>query len=246
MKLGAEPKKVIILGVLLAIAAISAYMNLVPSTPDRPRQTAGKAASAKPAPLPSTAQQGQQSTSAAPRGGVVRRGAAGSNQGRSGDFRPVFRPERGDAQLDPAKVDPGLHTEILAKLREVRLRNPGRNLFQFGEAPAPPRPPEPKIIPKPLGPDGRPIGEGPPAPPPTPVKPPPPQIPLRYYGFADPKQSTDKRAFFMAGEDIRIAAEGELIRDRYKVIQLGPKSAVVEDVQHSNRQTLAIQTESGS
>lgn len=244
MKLGAEPKKVVILGVLLLVAAISAYINLAPSTPERPRSTArGTPSPAKPAPLP--AAQGTASENAASRGGAVR-GRSASPQGRTGEFRPVFRPERSEARLDPSQVDPALHTEVLAKLRDVRLRNPGRNLFQFGEAPQPPRPPEPKIIPKPLGPDGRPIGEGPPPPPPTPVKPPPPQIPLRYYGFADPRQSSDKRAFFMEGEEIRIAAEGELIRQRYKVVEIGPKSAVVEDTQHDNRQTLALQSESGS
>lgn len=244
MKLGAEPKKVAILGALLLVAAISAYINLGSSAPERPRHTSSR--STPPKPTLSTAAPAHPAS--APRGGAVRRAAGGSAEARTGDFRPVFRSNRSDAQPDPAKVDPALHTEILAKLRDVRLRNPGRNLFQFGEAPAPPRPPEPKIIPKPLGPDGRPIDEGASQSQPTstPIKPPPPQIPLRYYGFASPRQSTDKRAFFMEGEEIRIAAEGDLIRQRYKIIQIGPKSAIVEDTQHDNRQTLAIQSESGS
>jgi len=243
MNLGAEPKKVIILAVLLVVAAISAYINLGSDTPARPRQISTQGTTARPN-APATGVTAP--TASAPRG-VVRRGSGGSGDARTGDFRPVFRPSRSDAQLDPSKVDPALRTEILAKLQKVRLRNPGRNLFQFSEAPAPPRPPEPKIIPKPLGPDGRPIEEGAPPPPPsTPVKAPPPQIPLRYYGFATPKESADKRAFFLEGEEIRVAAEGDLVRGRYKVIQIGPKSAVVEDIQHENRQTLAIQTESGN
>lgn len=180
-----------------------------------------------------------------PRGGAVRRTApAGGRSG--GEFRPVFKPERRDAQLDPTSVDPGLHTETLARLREVRLSGNGRNLFRFGEAPPPPKPPEPKIIPKPLGPDGRPLDDsGMATMPIEPVKPPPPPIPLRYYGFADPRQPTEKRAFFMEGEDIRIAAEGELIKQRYRVVEIGPRSAVVEDTQHDNRQTLTLQKESG-
>jgi hypothetical protein len=174
----------------------------------------------------------------------VRRATPAGGRG-AGEFRPVFKPERRDAQLDPTAVDPGLHTETLARLREVRLRGNGRNLFRFGEAPPPPKPPEPKIIPKPLGPDGRPLDDSATAATPTePIKPPPPPIPLRYYGFADPLRPTEKRAFFMEGEDIRIAAEGELIKQRYRVVEIGPRSAVVEDTQHDNRQTLTLQKES--
>lgn len=247
MKLGAEPKKVAILGALLAVAAISAYINLWPSSPAtkqasrtaNPRPTGGLAPTA---PLPGTESAGSATT---PRGGALRR-AAGAGSAGGGEFRPVFKTERGGAALDPTKVDPALHLEQLAKLREVRLRGGSRNLFQFGEAPPPPRPPEPKIIPKPLGQNGLPVDAGTPERPIEPVKPPPPPIPLRYYGYADPRQPKDKRAFFMEGEDIQIAAEGELIKKRYRVIEITPRSAVVEDTEHSNRQTLALQSESGS
>lgn len=249
MNLGAEPKKVAILGGLVIVAAISAYINLMPSTPapannrgsaSRPTSPAKPATGGNAAALPSTPSQ-------TPRGGAVRGRGSASGQGKTGEFRPVFRPDRYDARLDASKVDPALHTEILAKLHDVQVRGANRNLFQFGKAPPPPRPPAPKIIPKPLGPDGRPIDEQrPTGPPPEPVKPPPPPIPLRYYGYVDPKQSADKRAFFMEGEDIRIAAVGELIRQCYKVVEIGPKSAVVEDTQHSNRQTLTLQAESGT
>jgi len=247
MKLGAEPKKVLILGLLLAVAAISAYWNMGPSTPQPARNrgtspvSAGDSAPAT-VPLAPSAPP----NNAVPRGGAVRRAAPAGVSGRSGEFRPVFKAERSDTQLDPMKVDPALNLDTLAKLKEVRLRGPGRNLFQFGEAPPPPRSPEPKIIPTPLGANGLPIDLQRPALPVAPVKPPPPPIPLRYYGFADPKETTRKRAFFMEGEDIRIAAEGEMIRQRYRVIEIGPRSAVVEDTQHANKQTLSLQPESGT
>lgn len=246
MKLGAEPKKVAILAVLLVIVVISVWMNYFAGEPE-------PTPSARPAP-PRAAQQpavaaqsetGNRETAVTPpRGGLVRgpRGA-GADQ-RLGEFRPVFKSERRGEALDPTKVDPTLRTDLLAKLQEVRLAGVGRNLFQFGQAPAPPRPPEPKIIPKPVaavpvGPDGRPI-------PTEPVKPPPPAIPLRYFGFVDPKQIAGTRAFFMEGEEIRIAAVGELIKQRYRVLEISPKSAVVEDTQFANRQTLTIQPESGT
>lgn len=256
MKLGAEPKKVAILAVLLAIAAVSLWMNVF--SDDTP--AANPARRTPPAAAPATTNQPAAAsvsgaTPGAPRGGIVREGpvrggvvrgtrGAATDQ-RLAEFRPVFKSERRGEALDPTQVDPTLRTDLLAKLQEVRMQGAGRNLFQFGQAPPPPKPPEPKIIPKPVetagpvGPDGQPV-------PAQPVKPPPPPIPLRYYGFAEPRVPGDKRAFFMEGEEIRIAAEGELIKQRFRVVQIGPKSAVVEDTQHDNRQTLTIQPESGT
>lgn len=242
MKLGAEPKKVAILAVLLVIVVISVWMNYFtgeqqPTSATRPNPA--RATPQQPAPAVN-----REAAVAPPRGGLVRspRGAAADQ--RLGEFRPVFKSERRGEALDPTKVDPTLRTDLLAKLQEVRLAGVGRNLFQFGQAPPPPRQPEPKIIPTqvaavPVGPDGQPI-------PVEPVKPPPPAIPLRYFGFVDPKQPADTRAFFMEGEEIRIAAVGELIKQRYRVLEISSKSAVVEDTQFDNKQTLTIQPESGT
>ncbi|MCC6265279.1 MAG: hypothetical protein IT169_17020 [Bryobacterales bacterium] len=246
MKLGAEPKKVAILAVLLVIGAISVWMNgfggeAGPSPAARPAPTRGTPAPAV-TPPPMAVPRG--AAIEPPRGGLVRGARGAGAEQRLGEFRPVFKSERRGEGLDPATVDPTLRTDLLAKLQEVRLAGTGRNLFQFGQAPAPPRPPEPKIIPKPVaavpvGPDGRPV-------PVEPVKAPPPAIPLRYFGFVDPKQVAGTRAFFMEGEEIRIAAVGELIKQRYRVLEISPKSAVVEDTQFANKQTLAIQPESGT
>jgi hypothetical protein len=250
MKLGAEPKKVAILAVLLVIAMVSLWMNVFSddtpaANPARRTTTAPAAGPATPAAAKPPTVASNTAAPATPRGGLVRGTRAGVADQRLSEFRPVFKSERRGEALDPTKVDPTLRTDLLAKLQEVRMRGAGRNLFQFGQAPPPPKPPEPKIIPKPvetagpLGPDGQPI-------PAQPVKPPPPPIPLRYYGFAEPRVAGEKRAFFMEGEEIRIAGEGEMIKQRFRVVQIGPKSAVVEDTQFDNRQTLTIQPESGT
>ena len=241
MKVGAEPKKVAILAGLLVIATVSVWMNYFAGEPQ-------PSPAARPAPPRATqpaAVVPPEVEPAPPRGGLVRGRGAGADQ-RLGEFRPVFKSEKRGEALDPTKVDPTLRTDLLEKLQEVRLAGVGRNLFQFGQAPPPPppRPPEPKIIPKPVaatpvGPDGRPV-------PAEPVKPPPPAIPLRYFGFVDPKQIAGTRAFFMEGEEVRIAAVGELIKQRYRVLEISPKSAVVEDTQFANKQTLTIQPESGT
>ena len=247
MKLGAEPRKVAILVVLLVIAAVSLWMNVLSGDipPANPARRATPGSTTPSAVKPAAVASNPTVAPAAPRGGLVRATRGGPGDQRLSEFRPVFKSERRGEVLDPTKVDPTLRTDLLAKLQEVRMQGAGRNLFQFGQAPPPPKPPEPKIIPKPMetagpvGPDGQPV----PAPP---VKPPPPPIPLRYYGFAEPRMAGEKRAFFMEGEEIRIAGEGEMIKQRFRVVQIGPKSAVVEDTQFDNRQTLTIQPESGT
>jgi hypothetical protein len=86
---------------------------------------------------------------------------------------------------------------------------------------------------------------GPPAPPkPVEVKPPPPPqappVPLKYYGFVNPLQTPGpKRAFFLDGEDIIVAAEGDMVKKRYKIVRIGVNSAVVEDTQFEKAQNKA-------
>ncbi|MGH9667513.1 MAG: hypothetical protein ACRD9L_24080, partial [Bryobacteraceae bacterium] len=73
-----------------------------------------------------------------------------------------------------------------------------------------------------------------------PPKPPPAPIPLKFYGFVNPVARGPKRAFFIEGDDIFVAAEGDTIKNRYKVIRIGVNSAVVEDTSNKNQQTLKL------
>ena len=81
-----------------------------------------------------------------------------------------------------------------------------------------------------------------PLPPPAKVvEAPPAPIPLKFYGFINPLKSGTKRAFFLDGEDIIVASEGQLIKNRYKIVRIGVNSAVVEDTQaKNNQQTLPL------
>lgn len=49
-----------------------------------------------------------------------------------------------------------------------------------------------------------------------------------------------KRAFFADGDDIFVAGENEMIRNRYKVVRIGINSAIVEDITNNNQQTLPL------
>jgi hypothetical protein len=84
---------------------------------------------------------------------------------------------------------------------------------------------------------------------PKPVEPPPepkaPPIPLKFYGFVNKTKVGDKRAFFLDGEEIVIASEGDMIKKRYKIVRIGVNSAVVEDTEFksNNQQTLPLEAE---
>ena len=77
--------------------------------------------------------------------------------------------------------------------------------------------------------------EKPPEPPAAPVAPP---IPLKFYGFVSATEA--KRAFFLDGDDIVVAREGDVIKKRYKVMRIGLNSAIVEDEQFKSQQTLTL------
>jgi hypothetical protein len=168
----------------------------------------------------------------------------GSSPGRGSiaDFRPTLKLKEG---TDVSKIDPSLHLDLLAKVKSVAMSGGSRSLFEFSQAPAPAAAPPPevaKIYPK-VGPVYT-----PPAPPPAPpVKPPPPPIPLKFYGYSGTARSSGLRsAFFLDGDDIVIAKETDLVRNRYKIVRIGVNSAVVEDTTNKNEQTLPLIEELGS
>jgi hypothetical protein len=76
------------------------------------------------------------------------------------------------------------------------------------------------------------------------LRPPPsaPPIPLKFYGYSNAARGGTKRAFFLEtnGEDIDVASENEVIKNRYKVIRIGVNSVVVEDMNFKSQQTLPL------
>lgn len=227
MKLGAENrKKVLLLGGLFLVLLYVLYTNVlapgdeIPVQANRAQAPAQRQDPATVAGLPT-----QPPTEVRPRPAL--RGNA-----RTGMQFKMNAAARG---LDPATIDPTLRLDLLTKVQDVTLQGGARNIFQFGSAPMP-KTPEPKIIPKPVAATPIPVN----AKPAEPVKPPPPPIPLRFYGYSQARPG-EKRAFFLDGEEIIVATEGELVRRRYKIVRIGINSVVVEDTQSSSQQTLPLQ-----
>jgi len=149
--------------------------------------------------------------------------------------RSVLRMER----IDPTSgdIDPTLRLDLLARLQKVELGEVGRNIFELGPAPQIAAIAKnirgPVVLPKPLAPAAAPR----PAMPAEPVV----TIPLKYYGFVKPvDQRSPNRGFFMDGDDVLVASEGELIKGQYLVVELTPNSAKMEDVRLKRGQTLPV------
>jgi len=225
LKLGAEPRKVAILAVLLAVAAALLIYNLGsgssgPSTP----ATAVTHSAAVPATAPPVAH--ERSTH--------RRLNQKSSEKNALRMRAVtLEAQRGD-------IDPTLRLDLLARLKNVQLAGGERSLFEAGSASAQAvKAPPTKIMPGPLPDNPAPAAGGQPA-----AGPPPVVIPLKFYGFSAPATAADPRSgFFLDGDNIIIANEGEVVKNRYRIVKLMPKSAEVEDMIGKVQQTLPLTPE---
>jgi hypothetical protein len=228
MKFGAEPKKVALLAGLTALGAYLLYSNLS-SSPSNGAAVEGRVARQSAADSAVTAAAQNAATPARP--------GAGRKTNRE-EFRPSYRRKGG---VDPSTIDPRLRLDLLAKVQAVELAPAERNLFQFGAAAPLATAIEPgKIIPKTqaqIEQERAKLNPGPAAPPP------PPAITLKYYGYTAQRADGRKRAFFLDGDDIFVAAEGDLIKKRYKVVRIGVTSVEVEDTQFNHTQMLPLAAE---
>jgi hypothetical protein len=166
-----------------------------------------------------------------------------STQRRSAEeFSPKVHNK--EAKIDAKTIDPELRLDLLAKVQAVELAGGTRNLFQFGTAPKPPEAlAGPEAIVRPvIGPRPPPVKVEPTAAPP----PPPPPITLKFYGFSTVIRNGKKTAYFMDGDDIAIAAEGEMVKRRYLVKRILATSVQVEDTEGKRVVTIPITEETPS
>jgi hypothetical protein len=231
-QLGAEPKKLAVLGGLALVLVVVYFINRNPDVPQQPAPV--RTAVTGPAPIKTfPARPASKSSSPMPP-----RRNAGTRQGDTAiqDFKPTLKLPEG---ADVSRIDPSLKLDLMAQLQQLPMEGGERSLFEFG-APPKPKTPTPAVAPvKPQSPPTPKPGATP-ATPVTPPKPAPPPIPLKFYGYVGESQGPSKRAFFLDGEDIVVAGENDVIRSRYKVVRIGVNSAIVEDTATKNQQTLPL------
>jgi hypothetical protein len=133
-------------------------------------------------------------------------------------------------------IDPTLRLDLLERLQAVQASGGSRSLFEPGAPPtaAPAQAALGKVI-VPTGPKS-----GPGTTTTLPVSPVTPAIPLKFYGFVRPKEGGTNRGFFMDGDNILVGSEGDLLMQRYRIVQLTSGSVVMEDMTTKSRQTLPL------
>ena len=129
-----------------------------------------------------------------------------------------------------ASLDPTLHPEWMARAENTRYTGTSRNIFSRDSLP----PSMQQAIEKPISSvrTGRAAPSGPP---------PPPTIDLKFYGFAT-EQGGRKLIFLSHGDDVFIAAEGEVVEGRYKVLKIEKNSVLMEDLAYNDNQPLPMTT----
>jgi hypothetical protein len=125
-------------------------------------------------------------------------------------------------------LDPTLHPELMAAAESLEYSGSGRNIFSMNSAPVieqvkgPVRPIQQQLV----------AQAGPPAPPP------PPPIQLKFFGFE--AAGSNRKAFLLHGDDVFIAAEGDVVDHHYRIIKINPLSIQVTDLLYNNTQTLPL------
>jgi hypothetical protein len=157
----------------------------------------------------------------------------------SNEFQPRLGPRTPEERIPPDQIDPTIRLDLLSKVQAVDLGAPGRNLFDFGSAPA--LPPVPKTD-RTIAVNHQPVLPPGPVTPPGPAPPPPaPQMTFKYYGFKVSSTDGHKAAFLLDGDDILVAGENDTFKRRYKVVKIGVNSITIEDTQFKSTQTLILQ-----
>ncbi len=143
----------------------------------------------------------------------------------------IPRPPAPEARTDQAIPNPKLRIDLLAALQGQEGVRAMRNLFQFAAA-------EVKETVKQTSPEWK-ITPNTVTTPPDMQQPIP--IPFQFYGYTSSIiKHRPKRAFFLEGDTIYIAAESELIKNRYRVIHVGGNAAVIEDITNKIQQALPL------
>jgi hypothetical protein len=130
-----------------------------------------------------------------------------------------------------SSLDPTLDESAMLRTESLVYSGSGRNIFSAISAPA-------MVIPSNV-PKARPGVVLPVMPPMLVGPPPPPPINLKYFGTAV-RSNGRRQAFLLQGEDVYLAAEGDIVARKYRIVSIGATSIQVEDLVNNDTQTLPL------
>lgn len=219
LRVGAEDKKKVYLAAVLGAIVLVLLVRFL-------WQTFGSSSPAAPPPVVRTVTpQSPATPAAAETAQAPGPGAQGPQTQQQENAEEPYAHEAVKVASSSA-LDPTLHPEVMRGAESLEYTGTGRNIFSPFSAP----PSIPKAI---ASARLRPVDAGPAAPPP------PPAINLRFYGYAAEKNG-HKQVFLLQGDDIFIAAEGDVVDRRYRVGKIGATSVQVEDLPFHHTQTLQL------
>lgn len=253
MKTGTDDKRKTVLALgLTAVAIGTVYVQFFSGS----SATGGGA----PAPVRATAPKSAIPAQAQPSrtvGALAPSGSSGTSTGgrrrvvrrQQGAFEPIWRRSHEDEAFDALAEDPSLATERLAAVRGTEFNGVERNIFRFGERKKVVAPPPADTVSEAQRRQQEFAAQAQkPAAAATPAAAQPtraPRLTWKYYGYASPSGDGQRRAFLLDGEDVLIGSEGDVFKNRYKVVRVGLTSVVIEDMQFNEEQSLAITAPKG-
>jgi len=122
---------------------------------------------------------------------------------RAGSFLVAYKPMGVES--------PRIHRDRVQAARNTEYEATTRDIFSRV---LPPPPPPPEVVRVPVAGDADFV-----APPPPP--PPPPELPLKFFGSGDVLNGSGLRAFLTNGDSVYVAAEGDTVLGRYRIIKIG-------------------------
>jgi hypothetical protein len=148
----------------------------------------------------------------------------------------------GKKEISFRDIDPSIHLDKLTSFDPGEPLN-ARNMFSIG-APPPERSTGAKSAG--IGSSGSAVAgsSGNPNLSSAPVRPagPPPVVSaLKFYGTKTDLAEKKRQGFFAEGDEIYVAAEGDLVANRYRVVRIGDSSAEIEEVSSKMRRQISLQ-----
>ncbi len=144
---------------------------------------------------------------------------------------PAVEPSAGAPYTVLSVENPALRLDELDRVRKLEYTGIHRNIF----SPTPPPPPVHQPTPDEIRHQQQVAASQPPPPPPQVV------VPATFFGYVTDARTGHKEAFFSDADDVYVAAEGETLLGRFRILKIGNDSVEVEEIASGRRTTLTME-----